>query len=214
MVKVYVEGGGHQNSTLAQDVHKGFQSFFTKAGFDKRPAVVVCGSRQMAYNDYCIAIKAGKSAMLLVDSESPVQEEFEKGNIHDWKPWEQIQSRKDQSGNKCDKWERIGVDTDCHLMVQMMESWFLADVEALKKYFSEGFKETKFPKDDENIEKMSKKKIEDIFNSSTKDTKKEGYKKGRDSFIILSQIDPQKVRSRSKWAERFLCLLKERIDSM
>jgi hypothetical protein len=38
-------------------------------------------------------------------------------------------------------------------------------------------------------------------------------RQGRDSFVILGQIDPGKVRARSKWAERFLCLLKEKIDS-
>jgi len=152
--------------------------------------------------------------MLLVDSETDVQDIFEDGDIHDWKPWEQLQSRKDQFGNRCDLWEKIGEDTDCHLMVQMMESWFLADVDVVKAHYNGGFKEGRFPGDNEDIEKISKKKIEAILKSSTKETNKKEYDKGQDSFVILGQIDPEKVRIRSKWANRFLCLLSEKIDSV
>jgi len=44
--------------------------------------VVACGSRQMAYEDYCVAVRNGQPAMLLVDSEAPVQEQFEDGDIY------------------------------------------------------------------------------------------------------------------------------------
>ena len=40
------------------------------------------------------------------------------------------------------------------------------------------------------------------------------YVEGEDAFIILGIIDPAKVCTRSKWLKRFLCLLKEIIDSM
>ena len=214
MVRIYVEGGGAHNPNLVHDVRQGFQLFFIKAGFRVKPRVVACGGRNQAYDNYCTAIKAGLPAMLLVDSEAPVQEKFEQGDPSDWKPWEQLQSRKNQAGVQCDPWERVGVDTDCHLIVQMMESWFLADVDAVKAYFKSGFKADKFPGGDENVENITKEKIEAILKAATANTKKESYDKGRDSFIILGQIDPAKVRARSKWADRFLCLLKEKIESM
>jgi hypothetical protein len=122
MVKIYVEGGGDRNPSLARDLRRGFQSFFTNADFEKKPAVVACGSRQTAYEDYCLAVANGQTAMLLVDSEAPVQEQFEQGDIRDWKPWEQLQSRTNSAGEQCDLWTAIGEKTDCHLMVQMMES--------------------------------------------------------------------------------------------
>jgi len=214
MVKIYVEGGGYHNPSLAQDCRKGFKQFFNNAGFEKRPSVVACGSRRMAYEDYCVAVKNGQPAMLLVDSEAPIQEQFEQGDLYNWKPWEQLNSRTDQAGNKCDPWDKMGNDTDCHLMVQMMESWFLADVDTVKSYFKAGFKDLKFPNKDENIEDISKDRIEDILASSTKNTSKTEYKKGRDSFTLLGKIDPAKVGARSKWSKRFLSLLKERMDSV
>ena len=212
MVRVYVEGGGDHNPNLVHDVRQGFQSFFVKSGIRMKPRVIACGSRVRAYEDYCIAVERGWPAMLLVDSEAPVFEKFEQGDPRDWKPWEQLRSRKDQSGVQCDPWESVGADADCHLMVQMMESWFLADADAVKAYFKDGFKADKFPNCDENIEKITKAKTEAILKASTAGTKKGCYIKGRDSFIILSRIDPKKVRARSKWAERFLQLLTEKID--
>lgn len=176
--------------------------------------MVACGSRKMAYDDYCVAVKNGQPAMLLVDSEAPVQEQFEGGDIYSWKPWEQLLSRTDQSGNKCDLWNKVGNDTDCHLMVQMMESWFLADVETVKSYYKAGFKEDRFPSSDENIEAISKERVEDILTASTKNTIKAEYRKGRDSFTILGKVDPAKVCARSKWSERFLYLLKEKMDTV
>ena len=212
MVRIYVEGGGDHNPSLAHDVRQGFQSFFVKSGIKMKPRVIASGSRIKAYEDYCIAVKSGLPAMLLVDSEAPVFERFVQGTHHDWKPWEQLQSRKDQAGVQCDPWEKVGSDADCHLMVQMMETWFLADVDAMKAYFKGGFKANMFPNDDENIEEISKTRTEAILKASTAETKKEGYIKGRDSFIILSQVDPKKVRARSKWADRFLRLLTEKTE--
>jgi len=214
MVKVYVEGGGNQNPGLAQDVRKGFKQFFEKAGFNNKPAVIVCGSRQSAYEDYCLAVSNGTPAVLLVDSEAPIDEKCQQGEIINWKPWEHLQNRKNSKGELCDLWEKVGNDIDCHLMVQMMEAWFLADVDAVKAYYRHGFSDSKFPSDSEDIEKISKTRIKEILTKAADETAKAGYSKGRDSFAILELLDPSKVEARSNWAKRFIYLLKEKIDML
>jgi hypothetical protein len=78
-------------------------------------------------------------------------------------------------------------------------------------YFGGGFKTSKFPSKSEDIEKVSKERIETILNASARETKKAEYIKGRDSFELLGRVNPWKVRERSKWAARFLDLLKEKM---
>jgi hypothetical protein len=213
LVRIYVEGGGSKNTSLSAELRLGFQIFFSKARVSKKPRVVACGGREAAYDAYCSAVREGKPAMLLIDSEVSVQAQFEEGENHTWRPWEQLKSRKNQKGEHCDPWDKIGEDTDCHLMVQVMESWFLADVDEVEMYFGSGFKKNKFPKDDENIERIAKSKIENIFKSSTNETKNGKYDKGRDSFKILGRIDPNKIMLRSKWANRFILLVNEKMES-
>ena len=211
-LKLFVEGGGDRNNSLASDLRRGFKLFLQKAGFIGRlPRVIACGSRQSAYNDYCLAVNKAEPAMLLIDSEAPVEEQFERGDFSEWKPWAQLQSRKDADGNQCDNWDRVGADRDCHLMVQMMETWFLADSEAMKVYYGRGFNEDGFTVRSNNIENIPKEKVYDIIENSTRETKKKGYSKGSDSFKILALIEPAKVKERSKWAKRFLDTLDKKL---
>ena len=76
------------------------------------PRIVACGSRQDAYQSFCIALENGNSAMLLVDSEAPVNAECMEGEPESWKPWQHLQSR---AG---DCWEKPAKasEQECHLM--------------------------------------------------------------------------------------------------
>ena len=71
MVTLYVEGGG-DSAALSSDCREGFRKFITKAGVQKRPRIVACGSRQNAYDSDCTAIANRQEAMLLVDTDAPV----------------------------------------------------------------------------------------------------------------------------------------------
>lgn len=141
MVKLYVEGGGDA-AALRTACRQGFTTFITKAGLTSRPRVVACGSRRDAYDSFCTAIANGEAAMLLVDSEVAVSDAdqlFE--DKSKWLPWSHLKQRQG------DGWEKPegGEDSDCHLMVQCMESWFLADRDTLKAFFGIGFKESQLP---------------------------------------------------------------------
>jgi len=68
--KLYVEGGGG-SKLLRTECRAGFSVFLEKAGLrDAMPRIVACGSRNEAYDKFCIAVEHGQRAFLLVDSES------------------------------------------------------------------------------------------------------------------------------------------------
>jgi len=197
-ITIFVEGGG-DSSELRGKCRKAFSKFFEKAGLvGKMPRIVACGPRNAAFDSYCIAVKQGDKAMLLVDSESPVHNISGSPQVFD--PWPHLKIR--------DGWvePKDASSSDCYLMVQVMETWFLADVSALEKYFGKGFNTNSLPKRS-NLEEIPKSDVEDSLNAAAKGTKKKGYEKGRDSFEILATIDPYKVMDKSPWADHFVKLL-------
>ena len=206
MVKLYVEGGG-DSKALQIECRQGFSEFLKKAGLSgKLPRVSACGGRRSAYDDYCTAIKNGEAAVLLVDSEAPVSAAHQNGNDNEtWLPWSHLKSRPG------DGWENPngGADTDCHLMIEVMENWFMADREALKDFFNPGFRENQLPAKTRPIEGLSKNDIYDALQKATANCKtKAPYGKGDHSFKLLSKLDPQKVVAASPWTKRFVQQLK------
>jgi hypothetical protein len=124
----------------------------------------------------------------LIDSEAPVSGA---------RPWTHLKTR--------DNWEKPenADENDCHLMVQIMETWFLADKAALKTYFEDStYWESLSVRDD--IENIAK---DDVFlhlENAARHTRKGAYSKGKHSFEILAKIDCNAVISKSFWAKRFI----------
>jgi hypothetical protein len=135
-VKLYVEGGG-DSSTLKTACRAGFSDFLSKAGLKgKMPRIVACGSRRNAYDSsFCTAISIGEDALLLVDSEAPVSADCQQGDAESWKPWRHLNNRQGDQWDKPSNSE----DAHCHLMVQCMEAWFLADRDTLQNFFTRHF---------------------------------------------------------------------------
>ena len=188
--KLYVEGGG-DGRALRQALREGFRAFFKNAGLKRLPRVVACGSRQHAYDDFRAAI--GQSsvdfAALLVDSEGPVSATT---------AWAHLKER--------DDWERPSSATEqnVHLMVQVMESWFLADRDCLVRYFGKGFRASALPAPQWEVEDVPKEEVGRALNESARRSRKEGYDKGRDSFELLSQLGAAKVIEASPHARRLV----------
>jgi hypothetical protein len=201
-IYLYMEGGGDK-SELHTRFRQGMISILEKCGLKgMMPKVFSCGSRNDAYRDFKQAIKEEKNAVLLVDSESAVCDEFE--NL----PWHHLKTR--------DKWDKPenAANDQCHLMVQCMESWFLADVETLKEYYGQGFNENHFPRLGQDVESIDKDQVANKLKNATRNCRKKGeYHKGNHSFDILGKINPQKVKAASKWAARFFDTLKEKCDN-
>ena len=207
MVKLYVEGGG-DTATLKSACREGFTTFITKAGLTRRPRIVACGSRRDAFDSFCTAIAGGEDAVLLVDSEDAVNVQHQTGKPEDWMPWLHLKARQ---GDGWDK-PQGSADTDCHLMVQIMESWFLADREALKGFFGQGFKETALPSANIAVEGVAKLQVYAALTQATNHCKtKAAYGKGEHSFKLLKTIDPAKVTQASPWAKRFVDELRKKM---
>ena len=96
-------------------------------------------------------------------------------------------------------------------MVQVMESWFLADRPTLARHFGQGFRETALP-NQTNVEEIAKQQVFDSLKAATRDSRAGTYDKGRHSFDVLGKIDPGKVRSASPHADRLLQVLDDSGD--
>ena len=78
-------------------------------------------------------------------------------------------------------------------MVQVMETWFLADREALRSYFGPLFVENalrKWPK----LEDLSRETVLDALDRATAQCPNP-YSKGKTSFGLLARIDPTLVEA-------------------
>jgi hypothetical protein len=195
-VKRYVEGGG-DSEALRSRCREGFRGFLEKAGFMGRmPRIVACGGRQAAYDRFKIACESDETGLLLLDSEDSVSVTS---------PWTHLTNRRGDGFTK----PQNAMDDHCHLMVVCMESWFLADKEALSRFFGQGFTVNTLPQNT-NIESVSKNDIYAGMQRATSTCKtKAPYGKGEHSFRILLLIAPDKVRNASPWAKRFL----EKLDT-
>ena len=199
--KLFVEGGG-DSKTLKTACRKGFRLFIEKAGLRGRmPRIVACGSRRNAYQDFTreneSPARQDGNPHLLVDSEEPVREAG---------PWQHLKVR--------DGWDRPdgAMDDQCHLMVEVMESWFLADREALGAFYGQGFRGTALPQN-QHVEQISKRDVLYDLVQATRRTRKGPYDKGSHGFEILARLDPSKVRNASPHADRFLEALSVLVDS-
>ncbi len=191
-LKLIVEGGGDRKSKyLNRECRQAFASFLEKAGLAGRlPSIEAAGGRQQAYDTFKSAHERGdRVAVLLVDAEAPV-------TFLD--PWTHLNTR--------DGWTRpSGATNDqCHLMVQVMESWFLADREALANFYRQRFRPHALPGNPRQVEQVSKRDIENGLERATRDTSRGRYHKGQHSFAILASLDPAKVTAASPHARIFV----------
>ena len=185
---LYVEGGGDSKS-LKTACRRGFRKFIENAGAAGGVSnIVACGSRGNAYNSFKTALNSGVNALLLVDAEGPVTTQ---------EAWPHLKTN--------DNWDHPATATDdqCHLMVQVMESWFLADADALASFYGQDFNRGPLPAN-RNIEQVPKQDALVGLDQAARNTRKGGYKKGPDSYDILAKLNPAKVRGMSPFGERFI----------
>ena len=187
---LYIEGGG-EGKDLRTRFRQGWRTFFDKEGVDARTKIVRGGGRQQTFNRFVAAVRDRRPdtlPLLLVDSEGPVQ--------FGHSPWQHLQAR--------DRWQKPDEanDNQAFLMVQFMETWFLADKDGLRGYFGHGFKEgaiRQWPK----LEAVPKKTVLEALESATVACGKR-YEKGRTSFDLLAYIDPARVKAACPHADALL----------
>jgi Domain of unknown function (DUF4276) len=123
-VRIHVEGG-FQGSTKS-NCDQGFRLFFEKVIPRGSFRAITSGDRSAAFKDSFSTLKQNQDnyIILLVDSEEAVAA----GS------WQHLGSREG------DKWHcpAGAQDDQAHLMVEAMESWFLADRPARTNYYGLG----------------------------------------------------------------------------
>lgn len=206
-VYVYAEGGGSgaHSADLQAEFRQAFAEFLSKTdlGTTRRPRVVPCGGREQAFDSFRTAIAQGQNALLLVDSETPINPLHQPPAPALWKPWAHLQAQA--------TWiAPVGAnDDDCHLMVQCMENWFLADKTSVQTFFGQGFNAAALPAS--SVETVPKTTVYSALQTATQTCKtKTTYGKGAHSFKLLRAISPDKVEAASPWAKRFLDELRRR----
>lgn len=148
--------------------------------------------------------------MLLVDSEEPVQAPCQsEDNPEQWNPWLHLKNRKN---NRVETPEDAK-SADCHLMVQCMENWLLADRACLQEFFGQDFHANALPPESSPIESLGTERVRNALAKASKDCKKGAYSKGKHSFELLARIDPEKVMRASPWARRFVTAVKKKMGS-
>lgn len=184
-VILYIEGDTKQKGKgNAITLRQGFREFFQPLAEEVKIPIdlKLLGSREIAIKIFLSELEYNLESFsaLLVDAEGEIDEkDTAKTFLQNISPKFDFKNVKDEQ---------------CHLMVQMMESWFLADKEKLAEFYGKGFNINALPKNP-NVEKIIKSDVEDGLNNAVRNTAKKEYKKGEHAGEILRIIDSKKVRA-------------------
>ena len=189
--KIYAEGGG-TGQLLDTLFRQAWHAFFLGAGLSGRmPRVVRGQGRAHTFDLFVTAVRnprPGELPLLLVDSEEPVAA----GHV----AWQPLKAR--------DNWDRPAgsADDQAFLMVQVMETWFLADGNWLRDYFGAALREQhlrQWPV----LEEVPKATVLTALEQATASCAKR-YSKGKVSYEILAKLDPATVEAACPHAKALL----------
>ena len=200
-IAIYMEGGGKGRGTkeaLRQGMDTLLQPLKEAARNKELSWKLACyGSRDETFKRFRDAVNNSDDAVnvLLVDAEGPV-----KRSARDY--------LRDQ-----DKWNLSFTPEDTiHFMVQVMETWIVADPAALSRYYGQGFRVNKLPKATD-LETVPKTTVERSLGEATKDTQKGRYHKIRHASELLKRIDAEKVKARCCHCRRVFKALGRIVDA-
>ena len=187
-VRIYVEGG---SSEIADVFRKAWVQFFEKAGLkNQMPRTISGEGRSQTFDLFKTAVERrspDELLLLLLDSEDPIAP----GRSN----WEHLKWR-----DNFDKPAAAG-DDDALLMVRVMETWIIADRQALQTFFP-GLRENHLPAWTK-LEVVPKTDVIAALERATAGCKRH-YAKGRLSFELLAIVNPLEVEQRCPAAKRML----------
>ncbi len=193
-IHIFIEGGSKgQDRFSSQKLRIGFASFLSELVAEAREKKIrfninICGSTDQTFRIFQSANEKANNSFLcfLVDSDKPLED--------DDTPKSFLQREKTLN------FENVK-DEQCHLMVQIMESWFLADIETLKNFYGQHFKHNAMPKQN-NVEKIAKLEVENFLDKATNETSKGKYHKIRHGADLLGKIKTSEVREKAEHCRR------------
>lgn len=110
-----------------------------------------------------------------------------------------------------DRWSMDGIEDDAvHLMIQSMETWIIADPEALSRYYGQAFRRNALPKS-KDLESVPPREVALALRRATRGTKKGEYHKIRHAPDLLKRISIQRVRERCASCGRLLEMLESKL---
>ncbi len=188
-IRIYVEGGGDAKSTKIA-LREGFDRFLGELKAKARQCrlgwrVVLGGGLDETVKDFQLAVRNHPAAMnmLLVDSDGPVE-----GTAR-----QHLAGKLARSSDL--------EESQCHLMVQVMESWLIADVEALERFYGSGFQRSAIP-GGEDVEQVAKDRVLTGLERATRNTVKRKYHKIMHGGKLLGIVRPAVVRTKASCCNR------------
>lgn len=203
-IRIYIEGDTKQKGKFNTiSLREGFNHFFLGL-IEKAKAknitlrLIMCGSKFETFKDFLNASKTYEESFVcfLLDSDAPLADsETPKSFLKKQNPlWHLDEADEDQ----------------CHLMIQLMESWFFADKEKLAEFYGQNFNQNALSKN-ANIEKIPKADVESGLANATTNTQKGEYHKTRHGAKMLELINSQKVRNSAPHCERVFTVILSKI---
>ncbi|MEH2323716.1 MAG: DUF4276 family protein [Nostoc sp.] len=201
-----IRSGKETTTGLRQGFIKFFQNLYDIAGENIKIFIVMCGSRSDAYENFKIALESQPEAfnVLLIDAESPVYSTVT--------PWEHLRNRTEDH-----PWilDAVNFEDDwCHLMVQTMEAWFIADIDALREFYGKGLRENIILQGmarNRSVETISKATLKVWLEAATRRTEKKKYHKTRHAPKLLALLNVARVCQASTYCDRLFTTLTARM---
>ena len=175
-VRIFVEGGGSSSSSKRL-CRQAFAALLKRCGFSARNVQIdvrACGGRSKAFRQFQIAHRASSRneyVAMLVDSEEPVTEVE--------RTWDHLRKR--------DGWSKPRDSEDEHvmLMTTSMETWIVADRDALRERYGRHLRENALP----SLVNLENRFRDDVLLALQNATNSR-YKKGEESFTVLGKLNP------------------------
>ena len=158
------------------------------------PKVMVGGGRVQTFRSFAKSLRSSHTdelPLLLVDSEGTVADGHS--------AWQHLKARPEDNWDQPPDTE----DNSAYLMVQSMETWFLADREALRRFFASTFRANAI-REWPDLEAVPKNTVLNGLEQATGHR----YKKGKISYDLLGQISPHSVSAACPHARKLLDYLR------
>lgn len=180
---LFLEGGGSgpDSKGLQARCREGFRTLLEKCDFRGRmPRLVACGGRTSAFDDFKTAHRnkaPGGYVAMLIDSEDPLAD-LEA-------TWAHLRLRPG------DNWQQPTEATDDQvlLMTTCMETWIVADREALRKHYGSKLQNSALPPLTD-LEARGRHDVQDKLVHATRNCSN-AYTKGKRSFEVLTKLTPE-----------------------
>jgi hypothetical protein len=201
---ICIEGGATGSDSKDLDIRcrEGFRKLLENCGFaiskKQMPRLVACGGRGAAFDRFKIAQRtktAGDFVGLWIDSEEPLS------NLE--ATWEHLRER--------DQWVKPekAVDEQVLFMTTCMETWFVADREALKAYFKDKLQVSALPPL-QNLEDRDRHDVQNKLVHASRQCSN-AYAKGSKSYEILGKLSPRVLEQFLPSFVRVCRILRERL---